>query len=213
MFDYVFFDLDGTLTDSGEGIMNSVQHVLEHWGIEEPDRGKLRRFVGPPLVDSFAKFYGFPEERMSEMLRVYREYYTDKGMFENEVYEGIPELLKGLRAKGSKLVVATSKPELYSVEILKHFGLFEYFEYVSGATMDEKRVKKDEIIEFALNALGITDRSRCVMVGDREHDIIGAKHAGIASAGVLYGYGDLEELLAAGADFIADTPADLLMLL
>jgi len=209
MFTYLFFDLDGTLTDSADGIINSVLYTLKKWGIDETDREKLRKFVGPPLKDSFAKYYGFKPEEMDRMLSVYREYFEERGMFENSVYPGIPELLAKLKAQGKKIVLATSKPEKYSIIILKHFGLYEYFDYFSGATMDEKRVEKADIIEYGIETIGIADRSQVLMIGDREHDIIGAKKAGVKSCGVLYGFGDLEELLAAGADFIVDTPEDI----
>lgn len=209
MYDIILFDLDGTLTDSGIGITNSVRYALEKKGIEVNDRRELFRFIGPPLVDSFQMFYGFSPEKALETTHIYREYYAEKGIFENEVYDGIEELLKKLRQAGKRLIVATSKPEPFAVRILDHFGLSRYFEYIAGSNMDETRSSKSEVMAYALEACGVTDLSKAVMVGDREHDILGAKKTGTASLGVLYGYGSREELEKAGADHIAATPEDI----
>lgn len=183
---YIFFDLDGTLTDSAEGITNSVAYVLKHYGISVKDKSTLNVFVGPPLVESFMKYYGFDREQARASVEIYREYFEDKGMFENAVYPGIPELLDGLKKDGYKLYVATSKPEQYSVKIIEHFGLAEYFEMVGGADMNE-----------------------IVMVGDRENDMNGAKQNHMESVGVLYGYGSREELENSGAGHIAKTVEEL----
>lgn len=207
MYRYVFLDLDGTLTDPGMGITNSVMHALRHYGIEA-DRADLFRFIGPPLIDSFERFYGFSEERSREAVTFYREYFKDRGIFENEVYAGTEAMLSKLRKAGKKLVLATSKPEAFSVRILEHFGLSDYFDFVAAATMDEKRTRKDEVIRYALDMLNITDPETVIMVGDREHDVLGAKANHIASIGVLYGYGSLEELEHAGADHIASSPLE-----
>lgn len=209
MFDIVLFDLDGTLTDSGLGITNSVKYALGKYGIEVADRSELFRFIGPPLVDSFQLFYGFSPEEALEITHVYREYYSTKGIFENEVYDGIEELLKKLNENGKRVIVATSKPEPFAKRILDHFGLSQYFEYIAGSNMDETRSTKAEVIEYALESCGITDLSKAVMVGDREHDIIGAKKIGMKSIGVLFGYGDREELRKAGADYIAATASEI----
>lgn len=208
MFDIILFDLDGTLTDSGLGITNSVRYALEREGIEVKDRSELFRFIGPPLVDSFIMFYGFSPEKALEITHVYREYYSVKGIFENEVYEGIPELLEKLRKDGKKIIVATSKPEPFARKILDHFSLSRYFDYIAGSNMDETRSTKAEVIEYALESCGVTDLSKAVMVGDREHDVIGAKKFPMKSIGVLWGYGSREELENAGADYIAVTPDD-----
>lgn len=208
MYDVILFDLDGTLSDSGPGITNSVKYALDKYGIEVKDRRELFRFIGPPLVDSFMMFYGFSAEKALEITHVYREYYSVKGIFENEVYDGIEELLKKLQQVGKKVIVATSKPELFARKIIDHFGLTEYFEYVAGSNMNETRSYKDEVIAYALESCGITDLSKVLMVGDREHDILGAKKIGTDSLGVLWGYGDREELEKAGADYIAEKPQD-----
>lgn len=208
MYDIILFDLDGTLTDPGLGITNSVAYALKRYGIEVSDRESLYSFIGPPLSDSFMKYYGFSEEKSMEAITVYREYFRDKGIFENEVYRGIPELLEKIKELGKTTVLATSKPEEFAVRILQHFELMKYFDIVAGASMDEKRNKKGDVIRYALNK-GNLSPEKAVMVGDREHDILGAKENGLPSIGVLYGYGDRDELQNAGADYIAETVEDI----
>lgn len=221
MFDYYFFDLDGTLTDPAEGITNSFVHAIKYFGLEVPSYEKLCTFIGPPLVATFQKEFGFGEEKCMEGVKKYREYFAQKGIFENKVYDGIEDLLAQLKKRGKHLVVATSKPEDYSVKILEHFKLAEYFDYVCGSNMDETRSKKEEVIEYALDkcrtACGDTDKAgfdktKVLMIGDREHDIIGAKKNGLKSCGVLYGYGSRKELEAAGADYIIEAVGGLLEL-
>ena len=207
---YILFDLDGTLTDSAEGIVNSIVYALKHYGLPHDDREALRRFVGPPLPESFQKYCGFSAEKAKDAVAVFREYFTEKGIFENSVYDGVPEMLDALVKAGFTLGVATSKPEAFAEQILARFDLAKYFTAVAGATMDEKRTSKPTVIAYAMEKLGITDASCVWMVGDREHDILGAKENGIRSVGVLYGYGDMAELGEAGADVIVQTPAELL---
>ena len=209
MYDVILFDLDGTLTDSGLGITNSVAYSLKKYGIEVADRAELYKFIGPPLKESFEKYYGFSAEELKKAVEYYREYYTDKGMFENAVYEGIEELLKEIRKAGKMAVVATSKPEIFARKILEHFGLAKYFSYIVGANMDETRTKKDEVISYVLESCDIPDKSKVLMIGDREHDILGAKRNGLDSLGVLFGFGNREELKKAGADYIAETVKDI----
>ena len=208
-YKYYLFDLDGTITASEEGIINSVVHALERMGVEHYDRSELRKFIGPPLDDSFKRYFELNDEESERAVRFYREYFTERGMYENEVYEGVPELLKRLKKNNKKLVVATSKPEVFTVRILKYFGLFEYFDTVAGATLDGSRTKKEDVIRYALEKSGVNDPALVVMIGDREHDIIGAKKNGLDSIGVTYGYGSREELEAAGATYIADRPGDI----
>ena len=210
MYDIVLFDLDGTLTDPGLGITNSVAYALKKWNIEVADRTTLYKFIGPPLSDSFKRYYGFSEEDSLKAIEYYREYFRDKGIFENEVYEGVVDLLETLRAQGKKVVLATSKPEGFAKTILEHFQLAKYFDFVAGASMDESRNKKGAVIAYALESCGITDKSAVVMVGDREHDVLGAKENDLDSIGVLFGYGSREELEAAGATYIAETVSDIL---
>ena len=213
MYDIILFDLDGTLTDPGIGITNSVAHALAHWGIEVTDRATLYKFIGPPLSDSFRRYYGFSEEDAIRAIAVYREYFGVKGLYENEVYPGIPELLQELKNAGKTVVLATSKPEQYAVEILRHFGLYDYFDIIAGASMDESRNKKADVIAYALSQMKDPDVSKLIMIGDREHDILGAKQIGIDSIGVLYGYGDRPEHEKAGATYIAEEVEDILPLL
>lgn len=203
-YKYLFFDLDGTLTEPGLGITNSVIYALNKFGITVEDRNELYKFIGPPLVDSFKDFYGFDDEKAWKAVEYYREYFSVKGLFENSVYDGIPELLQKLKNDGYKLYVATSKPTEYSVRILEKFKLLQYFEYVSGSDMDEKNSSKAMIIKHALE-VSKADINEVLMIGDRHHDIDGAKANKIASLGVLYGYGDFEELTSAGADDVAKT--------
>ena len=205
---YIFFDLDGTLTDSGPGIVHSVAYALRKLGVEPPEPEKLRPFIGPPLLWSFAHFYGFDEEKCREGVRLYREYFTAGGMFENSVYPGIPEALERLRAAGFRLAVATSKPELFSKQIISHFGLDGSFEAVCGAAMDETRTEKADVIRYALETLGVT-AGESLMVGDREHDVLGAKAVGLSCVGALWGYGSREELTNAGASALAETPQEM----
>ena len=213
MYDIILFDLDGTLTDPGIGITNSVAHALSHWNIEVTDRSELYKFIGPPLSDSFMRYYGFSEEDAIRAIAVYREYFSVKGLYENEVYPGIPELLQTLKAQGKTVVLATSKPEKFAVEILRHFGLYDYFDIIAGASMDESRNKKADVIAYALSQMKDPDISKLIMIGDREHDVLGAKQFGIDSIGVLYGYGDRAEHEAAGATYIAEKVEDILPLL
>ena len=208
MYQYIFFDLDGTLTDPGIGITNSVMYALKKWNIEVADRSELYKFIGPPLVDSFEKYYGFSKEEAEQAVVYYREYFREKGLYENTIYDGSEKLLSDLKASGKKVVLATSKPQEFAEIILKHFQIDRYFDVVAGATMDGTRSKKTDVILYALATCGIEDKSQVVMVGDREHDIIGAKNAGLDSIGVLCGYGDREELETAGATHVVEKIED-----
>jgi phosphoglycolate phosphatase len=208
-FEHILFDLDGTLTDSGPGIINSVIYALERFNIKVADRNTLRSFIGPPLTDSFQRFLCSSREEAERAVVYFREYYTDKGMFENTVYNGVPQLLATLLEHGMHPILTTSKAEVFAKQILEHFDLARYFELIAGSCLDGTRVKKAEVIRYALESFEVTDLSKVIIVGDREHDVLGAKATGISSLGVLYGYGDREELEHAGADFIAETVADI----
>lgn len=219
-FKYILFDLDGTITDSGEGITKAVQYALKYFGIDVKDINELRKFVGPPLRDSYMKFYNFDEESATEGIRVFREYYVEKGMYENLLYTGIVDVLKNLKKNNKELIIATSKPEVHAKKILEHFKIDKYFTIIAGADFEETRVKKGDVIKYALNNLQKSlnngeslDLSQVIMIGDREHDIIGAKENDLKSIGVLYGYGDVIELTQARADYIAKTPQDILEIL
>lgn len=208
-YEYILFDLDGTLTDSAIGITNSVMYALEKYGIEVSDRSELYKFVGPPLWDSFEKYYGFSKEEAKTAVEYFREYYRDKGIFENLVYDGVEDLLKTLKDNRKILIVATSKTEAFAKQILEHFSIAKNFTYIAGSNLDGTRVKKGQVIKYALESCNIIDLSKAIMIGDREHDIIGAKDVGINSIGVLFGYGDRDEFEKAGANFIVDTVADI----
>lgn len=208
-YEYILFDLDGTLTDPAIGITNSVMYALEKYDIKVSDRSKLYKFIGPPLWESFEKYYGFSKEEAKQAVEYYREYYRDKGIYENLVYEDFEDLLKLLKASSKTLIVATSKPEVFAKQILEHFNIAKYFTFIAGGNLDGTRVKKDEVISYALESCNILDKSKVIMIGDREHDIIGAKKNSIHSIGVLFGYGDREELENAGADYIAKAVSDI----
>lgn len=212
-FQTVLFDLDGTLTDSGPGITNAARYALHKFGIDEADPKKLEQFIGPPLWDSFEKFYGLTKDDAEKAVVSFREYYLEKGKFENAVYTGIPAVLKALQDSGKTLIVATSKPEVTAKEILEHFELTHYFSCIAGGDLEGMRAKKADVIRYALACCPVSDLSEVIMIGDREHDIFGAKAVGVASLGVLYGYGSRNELEQAGADFIAGTVQEIGQLL
>ena len=210
----ILFDLDGTLTDPKEGITKSVQHALQAYGIDEPDLDKLCPVIGPPLSDSFKEYYGFSEAQAREAIGHFHEYFTKQGMFENKVYPGIREMLTRLKDAGLTLAVATSKPEPFAIQILEHFDLLSYFTLVGGADMEEIRVRKGDVIAYTLDRLGTTpEESKVIMVGDRKHDVEGAKKTGLSVVGVLYGYGSREELQDAGADYLCETSREVAELL
>ena len=206
----VLFDLDGTLTDSGEGIINCATLALRHFGLPIPPYEDMRTFVGPPLHDSFVRF-GVPADQTDEAIRVYRSRYIPTGMFENTPYPGIRELLEKLQAEGYTLYVATSKPEEMSVTILNRFDLAKYFHRICGASIDSSRSTKDAVIAYLLESSGA--KADMVMVGDTKYDILGAKTHGIPAIGVGWGYGKVEEMVEAGAVGIAGTMEELVELI
>lgn len=206
MYQYIFFDLDGTLTDPREGITKSVQHALACMGIEEPELKKLEPFIGPPLIDSFMEFYGFTREQARKGVDYYREYFTGKGLFQNALLEGVPKLLKSLKDHGKIVAIASSKPEPFVGQILEHFQIMQYFDYVCGSTLEETRTKKSEVLEELMRRIGIRkeERDLILMVGDRRHDVEGAAAFGIPCLGVSFGYAAEGELEAAGAVAVVD---------
>lgn len=206
----ILFDLDGTLTDSGEGIINCAIFALEHFGLPIPDREQLRVFVGPPLRDTFYKF-GVPKDRLDEAVAVYRSRYIPIGKFENHPYPGIEKLLANLRSNGHKLYVATSKPESMSIDILTKFGLADFFEIIAGATMDGSRDEKSQVIGYLLEQIG--EVADAIMVGDTAFDVIGAAAHSIPTIGVSWGYGEVADMENAGAKAIAHTMDELFRLL
>lgn len=206
---YILMDLDGTITNPKLGITKSVQYALKAFGITVDNLDSLCKFIGPPLRNSFMEYYAFSEAEAEKAIAKYREYFSVTGLYENEAYEGMEALLSNLKKGGKTLIVATSKPEVFARRILEHFGLDIYFQDICGATLDNSRSTKEEVIRYALDKNKITDYSDVVMVGDRLHDIEGAKAVGIGSVGVLFGYGGKEELEEAGADRIAGSVEEL----
>ncbi|MGG2015448.1 HAD family hydrolase [Bacillus sp. S10(2024)] len=203
MYTTFLFDLDGTLTDPKEGIVNSIVYALRKMGIDEQDDNKLLSFIGPPIQHSFANIYGMNEKQVIDAVTYYREYFKTKGMFENHVYEHIPSVLQELKDAGKRLFVATSKPTVFAKQILEHFQMAHYFEEIVGSNLDGTRIAKAEIIQHILHTYDNLEKEHVVMVGDREYDIIGARQVGIDSIGVMYGYGSKEELVTAGATHIS----------
>jgi phosphoglycolate phosphatase len=208
----IFFDLDGTLTDPKVGITSSVRFALSRFGIHEPDPEALVPYIGPPLQRSFQEFHGLSELESRQAVDRYREYFADRGIFENEVYPGIPELLGRLRVAGRPMMVVTSKPTVFARRILHHFGLEDFFAEVVGSNLDGSLSDKGELIALALSR-GRLDPAATVMIGDRKHDILGAACAGVESIAVAYGHGSLEELEHANPTHLVKTVADLATLL
>lgn len=206
-YSHFLFDLDGTLTNPKEGITKCVQYALRSFGIEEPDLDKLEPFIGPPLVDSFMEYYGMTREQAKEATEKYRERFRDIGIFENEVFPGVPRMLETLQSQGKRLVVASSKPEEYVERILDRFGIRRFFCEVVGASMDETRSAKADVIREAFRRLHITEEQKdgILMIGDRKHDVEGAKACGIDCLGVYVGFAPPGELEQAKATYIADT--------
>ncbi|MCR5558103.1 MAG: HAD-IA family hydrolase [Butyrivibrio sp.] len=208
-YSYVLFDLDGTLTDSGPGIVNGFSYAISKMGDEVKDKEQLKKFVGPPLRDSFERVLGYSPEDATRAISFYREYYNGMGgNLENKVYPGIDELLSSLKNAGKKLIVATSKGEHGTNVVLEHFGLRKYFDFVATAN-DTDREHKSDVIRYALKECGIQNLHDAVMVGDRENDVSAACEVGLDSIGVLYGYGDEDELTKAGATYLAQTAKDI----
>lgn len=212
-YSIILFDLDGTLTDSSQGIINAIVYALKKMGVNDYDMSLLKKFLGPPLHESFEKFFHFDKKESLQAVEYYREYFSTKGLFENEVYCGITDLLKNLKENGNTLILATSKPQPFTDRIMQHFDLVKYFDFIAGSNMDTTRSKKAEVIEYAITECNIKDKSSVVMVGDRAEDMIGAKTVGIDSIGVEYGYGTFDELENAGATYIAKTIEELKSLL
>lgn len=210
MAQYLLFDLDGTLTDPKEGITKCVQHALRQFGIDEPDADRLTCFIGPPLAASFTEFYGFDEQKAALAVEKYRERFRRVGLFENRVFDGIPQMLANLQTQGKTLAVATSKPQVFAERILENYELRRYFTVVVGSELDGRRTDKAEVIEEVCRQLGLdaVKRRDAVMIGDRRHDILGAAACGMRSIGVLFGYAEPGELEAAGAgQIVRSVPA------
>lgn len=213
MYQYILFDLDGTLTDPREGITKSVQYALAKMGIEEPDLSALEHFIGPPLYDEFRRCYDFDDVQAKQAVAAYRERFSVDGWKENILFDGVPAMLKTLRAAGKTLAIASSKPTLFVEKILELFEIASYFDVVSGATLDGSISTKAQVVERALTLLSVKDRKSAVLVGDRMHDVEGARSCGIDCVGVTFGFGGLQELRQAGAKYIVQDFAELMHLL
>lgn len=212
-YDIIIFDLDGTITDSQEGIINSIHHSLARFHIEENDREKLKKFIGPPLRDSYKKHFGFDDVMADRAIGLYREYYGTKGIYENALYGNILDLIRDLHGRGKRLLMASTKASFYMEKILEHFSIAPYFEAAAGSNMDGTLTAKAELIQAALSRISYDLGAAIVMVGDRELDIAGAKKNGIDSIAVTYGYGTWEELEEANPDFIVASVEELRELL
>lgn len=200
--EYILFDLDGTVVNSGKGIINSVIYAAESFGIKINRPEELRKFVGPPLKDSIISYFDFDSQKAEEMVLKYREHYGEKGIFECELYPGIKELLCDLAKAGKKPAIATTKPTYFAEKILSHLGVAQYFVKIAGSNLDGSRQDKHEVIEYCIKSLGIADRTAVIMIGDRKYDIEGAEKSEIDVIGVSYGFGELSELKNAGAKTI-----------
>ena len=207
--EYLFIDLDGTLTDPSEGITRGVMYALERFGIHEDDPARLYPFIGPPLYDSFMRHYGFDLATAYKAIEYFQEYYARQGMYENVPYPGISALLHAWQAEGRRLVLATSKPEVFAVRILERFGMADAFALMAGGDVEEKRVEKHLVIDYAMKKLGLSGARGCLMIGDRKFDVLGAAAHGIPTLGVLYGFGGKNELTQAGALWLAASVQEL----
>lgn len=204
MFKYIFLDLDGTLTDPYLGITNSVKYALKKFNIDSTNE-QLKVFIGPPLRDSFKRYYNMNPEEAELAVKYYREYYSTKGLFENDLYPFTVKVLEKLKKLNVKIVLATSKPDKFSIQILEHFNIYKYFDFCACATLDKSRDNKTDIIKYGIDNLGVTNLDEILMVGDRFHDVEGAKNNNIKCAYVTYGYGSVDEANKYEADYIIDS--------
>lgn len=205
---YILFDLDGTLSDTGRGVKNSVRYALRKFGLDAGEK-TLDLYIGPPLRGAFQEYAGLSESDAEKAVAYYREYYSEHGVLENEIYPGMEQLLSALSEAGKTLLVATSKPDVYTKIVIRQWHLEHYFAFIGAALLDGSRDSKADIIRYALDGCGCRDYNTAVMIGDRKYDILGAKSAGISAVGVTYGYGSESELRSAGALIIADSTEEL----
>ncbi len=209
-YEYIAFDLDGTLTNPALGLVNGFVYAFRKLGVDYGDEKLLCRFIGPPLIESWEREYSMTKEEAAQAVATFREYFSVYGWRENELYPGIKELLSELKAKGKKLLVATSKPEVFVHKILRLFGIHEFFDFIGAATLDHSRDSKSQVLSYVMEAAGIKEeeKGRCILVGDTKYDVEGARLCGIDSLGVTYGFGTAEELTAEGATYIAESVAE-----
>ena len=206
---HIIFDLDGTIIDSGLGIKNGIKYSLKMLGIVDIKEEILDEFIGPPLMDSYRKYYNFSEKEAKEIIKKYREYYSEIGIYEGYVYDGIEKVINSLKNNGNDIILATSKPEIFAKKVLDHFKLSEYFDFIGGATLDYKISSKEDVLKYVLKEYNI-DSNKGFMIGDTKFDILGGKYYNLNTIGVTYGYGSLEELIEAKADNIVNKPLEIL---
>jgi phosphoglycolate phosphatase len=212
-YSHLLFDLDGTITDSEEGILNSIRHCLTHYRIDHPEPAFMKKFIGPPLIQSLVEHYNFNPEQAEKAVKVYRTYFRKKGIYENKLYPGIADLLKYLQIKGKIIILATAKPTFYAKKIARYFRINEYLSEIVGSHMDGSRMEKKEIIQYILDRHPKVPREQFVMIGDRMHDILGARYFGLDSIWVKYGYGDEDEIQSLAPTYIAGNVEELHQLL
>lgn len=212
-YDVIAFDLDGTLTDPERGLISGFEYTFDSFGLPYRDKAELKHFIGPPLLEEWQRYFGISRERAEAAVHLFRDYYSVYGWWDNEIYAGIPEALAELKARGKTLILATSKPEHFAKKNLALFEMDRYFDFIGGAASDIMRDKKHEVLDYALESVGIHDRASCILVGDRKYDVEGARICGVDSMGVLWGHGARAELEAAGADMIVATVAEMLDIL
>jgi len=209
---HILFDLDGVISDNSDGITNGVKEVIKHFGLDVPPKSELLKFIGPPLHDAFTEYLGLSDTDVETAVKVYRKYYRDVGIFENVMYDGVPQMLGELQNRGYKLYLATSKPEEFARRICTRFGIDIYFTYIGGATFDGSRDKKADVMRYVMDEYDISPQE-AVMIGDRHHDVYGARECNVDCIGVLYGFGSEDELMNAGAVHLASTPADIIKII
>lgn len=209
MFDHIFFDFDGTIMDTSPGIYDSFDRVIAHYKLDYP-RSEYDRMIGPPLRESFGNILNLPESEIRNAIKVYRDYYSTEGMYNARLYDGVVELIENLRKSGKKIYTATSKPELFTRRILEKYELDHFFDFIGGSDLEERgRVEKKDVVEYVVNTRKLSDnKEKCILIGDRKYDVVGAHEAGIKCAGILWGFGSREEFESCGADFILETPSD-----
>jgi len=212
-YKYILFDLDGTISDSNEGITKGVQATLAHFGIDIVDRTELLRYIGPPIRETLSTQFGLTSEQVDEAMVIYGKYYSEKGLYENVLYDGVCDTIRELKRRGKVIALATSKAQVFAERILEYFGIADCFAHICGGELSGYSTKKSDVMRRALDNCGVADLHDAIIIGDRKYDIIGAKETGIASIGVLYGFGDYDELRDAGADWIVEDIADVLEIL
>ena len=207
-YEIIAFDLDGTLSDPAEGLISSFEYTMKKLSLSYESRESLKRFIGPPLYDEWRRCFSFTETEADRAIAVFREYYSVYGWWDNRIYPGVVELLSAIKDSGKKIILATSKPEVFARKILKRFDIERYFDFISGACGEKVRDKKHEVLEYALASLGEINRNNVILVGDRKYDAEGARLCKVDSLGVLYGHGSCEEIAEAGFTYIAKTVSD-----